>query len=70
MIIQSRVHVFDMVSRINETRHALWHETEACKCRLDASVSNNRQHWNSDKCRCKFTELIEKVDLMMVYMES
>ena len=62
MIIQSSVHVLvsNMVSRINETRHILRYETEACKCRLDASVSNNRQHWNSDKCRCEFAELIDK----------
>ena len=22
------------------------------KCRLDASVSNNKQRWKEDKCRC------------------
>ena len=24
-----------------------------CKCRLDASVFNNKQRWNDDKCRCE-----------------
>ena len=26
------------MSRTNETRHMSWHETCACKCRLDSSV--------------------------------
>ena len=41
------------MSRINETRHVSWHETCACKCRLDASVCNDNQCWNNDKCRCE-----------------
>ena len=35
--------------RTNETRHIKWHETCKCKCRLDASVCNNKQRWNNDK---------------------
>ena len=38
-------------SRTNKTRHKKWHETSKCKCRLDASVCNNKQLWNDDKCR-------------------
>ena len=30
-----------------------WHKTCKCKCRLDASVCNNKQRWNEDKCRCQ-----------------
>ena len=30
------------------------------KCRLDASVCNNKQRWNDDKCRCECKELIDK----------
>ena len=37
----------------NETRHTEWHETYKCKCRLHASVCNNKQCWNDDKCRCE-----------------
>ena len=48
------------MSRANETRHIKWHETCKCKCRLDASVCNNKQRWNNDKCRCECKELIEK----------
>ena len=40
-------------SRTNEIRHIEWHETSKCKCRLDASVYNNKQRWNDDKCRCE-----------------
>ena len=39
------------MSRINETKYISWHETCACKCRLDASDCNNKQCWNNDKCR-------------------
>ena len=30
------------------------------KCRLDASVCNNKQRWNEDKCKCECKELIDK----------
>ena len=32
-----------------------------CKSRLDASVCNNKQRCNNDKCRCECKELIDKV---------
>ena len=54
------VKVFNLMSRTNETRHIKWHETCKCACRLDVSVSNNKQHWNDDKCWCKCKELIGK----------
>ena len=37
------IKVFNRISRTNETRHTEWHETCECKCRLDASVCNNKQ---------------------------
>ena len=40
------VKVFNVMSRTNETRHIKWQETCKCKCRLDASVCNNKQRWN------------------------
>ena len=43
------VKVFNLMSRINETRPIKWHGTCKCKCRLDASVCNNNQRWNDDK---------------------
>ena len=54
------VKVFILMSRTNETRHIKRHETCKCKCRLDASVCNNKQRWNDDKCRCECKELIDK----------
>ena len=48
------------MSRTNETRLIEWHETCKCRCSLDASVCNNKQRWNDDKCRCECKELIDK----------
>ena len=30
------------MSRTKETKHIEWHETCKCKCRLDASVCDNK----------------------------
>ena len=39
----------------------IWHETCKYICRLSASVCDNRQRWNEDKCRCECREeLINK----------
>ena len=54
------VKVFNLMSRTNETRHIKWHKTCKCKCRLNASVCNNKQRWNDDKCQCECKELIDK----------
>ena len=54
------IKVFNLISRTNETRFVSWHETSACKYRLDASVFNDRQRWNSDKCKSRCNELIAK----------
>ena len=48
------------MSRTNEARHIEWNESFMCKCRLDASVCNNKQRWNNDKCMCECKELIDK----------
>ena len=54
------VKVFNLMSGTNETRHLKWNETCKCKCRLDASVCNNKQRRNDDKCRCGCKELTHK----------
>ena len=54
------VKVFNLISRINETRIMEWHKTCKCKCRLDTIVCNNKQRWNKNKCRCECKELIDK----------
>ena len=45
------VKVFNLMSRTNETRHIELHQTCKCKCRLDGSISSNKQRRNKDKCR-------------------
>ena len=37
------VKVFNLMSWNNQTKHIEWHETCKCKCRLDSSISNNKQ---------------------------
>ena len=54
------VRVLDVMSITNETRHIKWHEICKCKCKLDASVCNNKQKWDKDKWRCEHKELIDK----------
>ena len=54
------VKAFNLMLRTNETSHIKWHETCKCKCRLDASLCNNKQHWNDDISRCECKELIDK----------
>ena len=48
------------MSRTNKTRHIKQHKTCKYKCRLDTSLCDNRQRWNSDKCRCECKKLINK----------
>ena len=60
VIIDLNVKVFNLMWRTNEARFIEWHETCKCKCRLDAIVCNNKQHWNKNKCRCECKELIDK----------
>ena len=52
VIKNMNVKVFNIISRTNEPRYINWHETYKRKCRLDASVCNNKQRWNKGKCRC------------------
>ena len=56
------------MSRINETRHIIVHETCKCKCRLTASVCKSRHRWNEDKCRCECKELVDKGICHKVYV--
>ena len=69
MIHMQKICVPKLMSRTNETRHIKWHEMCKCECRLDASICNNRQRWNDDKCWCEFKELIDK-GVCGIYLES
>ena len=48
--------VYNFLMRLNETRNVLWHESCKCICRLNSSVCNSKQIWNSDTCRCDCNE--------------
>ena len=48
--------VYNFVMKLNETRHVLWHESCKCVCKLNSSVCNSKQMWNSDTCRCDCNE--------------
>ena len=40
--------VYNFLMRLNEIRNVLWHESCKCVCRLNSSVCNSKQIWNSD----------------------
>ena len=48
--------VYNFLMRLNETRNVLWHESCKCICRLNSSVCNSKQIWNSDTCSCDCNE--------------
>ena len=48
--------VYNLLMMLNETRNVLWHESCKCVCKLNSSVCNNKQIWNSDTCRCDCNE--------------
>ena len=59
-IKNTNVKVFNLISKTNAKKQIKWHKTCTCRCRLNASVCNNKQRWNDDKCRSKCKELITK----------
>ena len=48
--------VYNFLMRLSETRNVLWYESCKCVCRLNSSLCNNKQIWNSDTCRCDCDE--------------
>ena len=44
------VKVFNLMSRVNETRFLVQHESCECKYRLNGNVCILKQKWNHDKC--------------------
>ena len=62
-----------MASYTNQTEDIEWQETYKCRCRLDASVCNNKQRWNKDKCRCECREELsdkERCDKGFIWIPS
>ena len=56
MIKEINMKVYNFLMRLNETRNVLLHESCKCVCKLNSSVCNNKQIWNSDTCRCDCNE--------------
>ena len=56
IIKRVNIKVYNFLMRLNETRNVLWHKSCKCVCRLNLSVCNNTQIWNSDTCRCDCNE--------------
>ena len=48
--------VYNFLMTLNGTRNALWHESCKCVCRLNSSVCNSKQTWNSDTRSCDCNE--------------
>ena len=43
------VKVFHLMSRLNETRFFVPHDSCECRCRLNENVCNSKQKWSHDK---------------------
>ena len=50
------IKVYSFLMRLNETRNVLQHESCKCVCKLNSTVCNSKQIWNSDTCRCDCNE--------------
>ena len=50
------IKVYNFLMRLNESRNVLWHESCKCVCKLNSTVCNSKQTWNSDTCRCDCNE--------------
>ena len=55
IVTDINIKVFNLLTKINETRRTVWHETCKCVCRLTSAVCNDRQEGNKNKsvCGCK-----------------
>ena len=50
LIIVVEVKIFNIMSRVNEIRFLVQHESFRCNSRLNANVFNSKQKWNYGKC--------------------
>ena len=56
IIKRVNMQVYNFLMMLNETRSVLWHRSCKCVCKLNSSVCNNKQIWNSDTCKCDCNE--------------
>ena len=47
------VDMFNMITRINESKTLTKYISCKCKCKFDGRKCNSNQWWNNDKCRCE-----------------
>ena len=49
------LHVFNMITGINELKTLINHTSCLCECNFDCRKSNSNQKWNNDECQyeCK-----------------
>ena len=63
------VNVFNLMSKINETRFLIQHELCKCKCGLNENVYNSKQKWNHEGCCCECDCECNKVYKIDEYLE-
>ena len=56
VIKRVNMQVYNFLTTLSESRNVLWYESCKCECKLNSSVCNNKQIWNSDTCRCDCNE--------------
>ena len=62
IVKNNNVKVYNLKTRINETKNVAWHKKCKCICRLSKEICNSRQIFNRDKCSCECKEdLINKL---------
>ena len=47
------LNVFNMITRINESKAIPKHISCDCRCKFDGGKCNSNQKWNNDKCWCQ-----------------
>ena len=59
------------MSRVNETRFSVQHESFECKCRLNKSVCNSKDKWNyCNHCKDDYCEILVRVKRHLKTNES
>ena len=64
------VNVFNLISRVNETRLLVQHQSCEGKYRSNNNVSNSKYIWNQDECRFEGKELDDWVYIDCLHVES
>ena len=63
------VKVFNMASKINETKILTKHISCDCKRKFDSATCNSNQKWNNETCRCKCKDYHKcKKDYSCIYL--